>query len=158
MFECLPRLTLHNSRIKRSGFLVPVTQRQAGYVTLHGAVTMTQSWLQYTVSALSKDAKTGHTDIEGEPLPNETESAVYSKLQKTPSHVNLRFWGCRGSIADFQAPLASMSMGIWVASLKFLHHYIELSCSIVSVQSRITLFNHCRPLADCTKLEILNKQ
>lgn len=46
VFECLPGLTLHNSRIKHSGFLVPVTQRQAGYVMRHGAATMTESWLQ----------------------------------------------------------------------------------------------------------------
>lgn len=166
VFESLPGLTLHNSRIKHSGFLVPVTQRQAGYVTRRGAVTMTQSCLQHTVSALSDDAKTGHTDIKGGALLNEPKASVYSKLQPLLQAIE-RFWGRRGSAARFQtavqAPLASMSMGIRVTSLKFSVHYIGLSCSFVSAQSRTSQFNHSMTISWLQKPQlivkkILNKQ
>lgn len=169
VFECLSGLTLHNSGIKHSGFLVPVTQRQAGYVMQRGAATMTQCWLQRTVSALSDDAKTGHSDIKGEPCwtrRRPAEASVYSKLQP-PSRGIERSRGRTGSAADFQtavqAPLASMSMGIRVTSLKFSVHYIGLSCSFVSAQSRTTQFNHSVTISWLHKpklivKEILNKQ
>lgn len=70
---------------------------------------------------------------------------MYSKLQP-PSRGIERSRGRTGSAADFQtavqAPLASMSMGIRVTSLKFSVHFIGLSCSFVSAQSRTTQFNH----------------
>lgn len=168
VFECLPGLTLRNSHIRHSGFLVPVTQRQAGYVMRHGAVTMTQSWLQHTVAARSQ-RRSPNSDIKGEPCwtgPRPAEASVYSKLQP-PSLAKQRFWGQRGSAADcqtaVQAPLASMSLGIRVTSLKFSVHYSGLSCSFVSAQSRTTPFNHSVTISWLHKpklvvKEILNKQ
>lgn len=145
VFACLPGLTLHNSRIRHSRFSSgcdPETSwlcnaAQCSYydtVLVAAHVLRSQPWCQNRPRRHKRGA-----------LLNETKGAVYCKLQP-PSQANERSWGRRGSAADFQtaipAPLASMSMGIRVTSLKFSVHYIGLSCSFVSAQYRTTQFNH----------------
>lgn len=156
MFACLPGLTLHNSHIRHSRFSSgcdPETgwlcnAAQCSYydtVLVAAHVHRSQPWCQNRPRRHKRGA-----------LLNETKGAVYSKLQP-PSQANERSWGRRGSAADFQtaipAPLASMSMGIRVTSLKFSVHYIGLSCSFVSAQYRTTQFNHSMAISWLHKLK-----
>lgn len=122
---------------------------------------MAQSWLQHTLSALSHDAKTSHTVIKGAPC--ETRARPPFTVNCSPHHRPVRrFWGRRGSTADFQtafpAPLHSMSMGIRVTSLKFSVHYIGLSCAFVSAQYRTTQFNHSTAISWLHKRNLIEKQ